>query len=440
MTWYRVCLACVAGVALAACHDTKQGVLQPKEPVAYLRYVNVVPDTGAVDFRIVDIVGDAPSAGAATFRTGGYPSGIPTNFLPPHQQVQAGAREIRVFPNSTNPQVTSQYLLDTTITFTAGVYYTFYLYGSAKDANGLHALVAVDTGASPGASQVAFRVLNLAPSLAGAAPTLADTTVRPDVWIKTPDAAIITPFSGSPVAAATPYGTYSAYSNRATGTYWIGLSATGSTNPIGLFTTAAGTAGTATSNPVAGTNVAGSAITLVVVPRSRPNTSAPQTGGAPKTAVSVTRSNDTVTATSGYQSTWVRRTVDSSGTRVSRADTVVSPSSLNKPHGLAAGNFASISGANEQEYNGWKLVTVLADTTTCMPVDSLGDARRLCTALDTVKNVVKTNWYRFRYRIAGTPASPATGTVIIRGPHTVSDYTIPALIALIDKKPALTAP
>ena len=445
MTWYRVCLACAVSVALMACTEAKQGVLQPQGPLAGLRYVSLVNDTGAVDFRIINFIGDAPSAGAVTFRTGGQPYGLSTNFLPPHWKVEAGRDvHIRVFMNGLDPAVSSLVVFDTTCTFAEGVNYTFFLYGKARGA-AVHALVTVDTLPAPAAGQIAVRAINLAPSLAGASPTLADTTVLPDVWLKAPDAAIVSPFSGTAIGSALAYRGITPYRGVAAGTYWIGTSATGSTNPIGLFTTAAGTAGTVTVNPVAGTNVAGSAITLVVVPRSVPSSMAPQTGAAPRTALSVTRSNDSVTLQTGYLSTWVRRTVDSSGTQVPRADTVVSASAVNVPHGVTAASLVSVGGAIEAGYNGWQLVTALADTTVCIPVDSLVDLRTSCTTLNPASpprpnNVIVRNVFRFRYRITGTPASPATGTVIVRGPHTVTDHTIPALIALIDRKPVLTAP
>ena len=266
MTWYRVCLACVMGVALAACHDTKQGVLQPQGPVAYLRYVNVVPDTGAVDFRIVDIVGDAPSAGAATFRTGGQPYGVPTNFLPPHQQVAVGARHIRVFPNSMDPLVTSHWLLDTTVTFVEGVYYTFYFTGTARS-GGVRALVTVDTlPAAP--AGVAFRVIHLGGAGVG--------NVDVDVVAQ----AAVAPLTGTATFANVAPGAITAYQNLAVNAAYkaVATAPPATRTPFLFFANApAGVVGTTTVNPIAGTFVAGTAISAVIVPASVVGSTAPQT-------------------------------------------------------------------------------------------------------------------------------------------------------------------
>ncbi len=363
MTWYRVGLACLVGAALAACSDTKQGVLQPDEPVAYLRYVNVVPDTGAVDFRIVDIVGDAPSAGAATFRTGGYPSGIPTNFLPPHQRVAAGARQIRVFPSSTNPQVTSQYLLDTTVTFQQGVYYTFYLTGSARSGT-LRAIVTEDAPASSPAG-VAFRVINFGGAGAVDVDVVGQTTLAP--------------LAGTATFANVAAGAVTAYQDLAIGTNLKAVATAPGTRRPFLFQAlaASGVRGDTITMPIAGTNVAGTAISAVVVPASVAGSSAPA-GDALKTITSMTRSNDTVTVATAAN------------------------------HGLAANAFINVYGANQPEYNGPALVL----------------------AVDSTKG--------FKYRITGTPATPATGTLGWRSG--TNDFTVPYIIFLIDKKPVSLAP
>jgi hypothetical protein len=264
MTWYRVSLLCFIGVALAACTKVEQGVLEPSPARAALRYVNLVPDTGAVDFRIIDIIGDAPVSGAASFRTGGQPGGNATNFLPPHFPVVAGERHIRVFPNSTDPAVASIILLDTTLTFAENVYYTFYLYrGSPR----MQALVTVDTLPAP--AGVAFRVINLGGTAVGNA-----------------DVDIVAQSATVPLAAATATfanvapGAITAYTNLAVSTSYRGLLSAPAARSTFLASTyaPAGAVGTATVNPVAGTAVAGTAISAVIVPPSVTGTPAPQTG------------------------------------------------------------------------------------------------------------------------------------------------------------------
>src|SRR5947207_681731 len=93
---------------------------------------------------------------------------------------------------------------------------------------------------------------------------------------------------------------------------------------------------------------------------------------------------------------------------------------------------SDLSGATEPEYNAWQVVTQLADSLSCAPVDSKDTATK-CAAT----NAVATTRFRFRSRIAGTPASPATGSPVYRiyTASTTGDYTIPAVIYLIDRRP-----
>lgn len=121
----------LAAVAVACANDTDGEPVAP-DVLAGLRYVNLVADTGAVDFRVIDIVSNAPNQVNASFRTGGAPQGLTTTLLPWYQGVEAGTRQIRVFMNGTAPGVASQVVLDTTVTFTAGTNYTFWLYGYAR--------------------------------------------------------------------------------------------------------------------------------------------------------------------------------------------------------------------------------------------------------------------------------------------------------------------
>lgn len=266
MTWLRIGLACALGVALVGCEKTKQGVLQPQAPLAGLRYVNLVNDTGAVDFRIVNFIGDAPVAGAAAFRTGGQPYGVATNFLPPHWPVEANRDvEVRVFMNGLDPAVASQVVFDTTMRFTPNVNYTFYLYGSAR-ASGVHAYVSVDTLTAAPAG-VAFRVINLG-----------GATVGP-VDVDIVDQTATAPLAGTANFANVAAGAKTNYTNfTVSGTLMAVASAPGTRDPF-LFTAnaPAGTVGTSTLNPIAGTAVAGTAISAVVVPASVAGSTAPQT-------------------------------------------------------------------------------------------------------------------------------------------------------------------
>src|SRR5437773_11008350 len=93
--WRLLSWGTVAGAVLA-CHDSK-GIPTQQGPLAGLRYVNVVSDTGALDIQIVDIVGHAPATFGASFRTGGSAIGQAAQTSPPTQAVPARFRPIRAF-------------------------------------------------------------------------------------------------------------------------------------------------------------------------------------------------------------------------------------------------------------------------------------------------------------------------------------------------------
>ena len=467
MTLYRVSLACILGVALAACSEVKQGVLEPSPARAALRYVNLVPDTGAVDFRIIDIIGDAPVAGAATFRTGGQPYGTATNFLPPHFPVLAGTRQIRVFPSSTDPAVSSRILLDTTFTFNENVYYTFYLYrGTTGTPPKMQALITVDDQTAP--TGVAFRVINLGGTAVGNADV--DIIARNAT---VPLTATTATFAG--VVPLAPNGLPTAYVQFPVSASYRGvLTAPGTRGPFLVSTYAPeGAVATATLNLIAGTAVAGTAISAVIMPASVTGSGAPVTGNPTlRTANQVTRSTDSVLVQTGYLTTVKNRirigVFDTTyAIRAGNAviDTIIkfrrvadtALAVVGVTHGFAVGDQANVAGATEPEYNGWHYVMQLADSTTCLPADPVADVRRSCAVLaaDTLRVLradtapplarfsTSTFRSRYRYRIGSTTAAtPATGTVTYRSypaanqPQPgLSNYTIPWIIYLIDRKP-----
>lgn len=411
MTWSRIGLACVVSVALVACSEVKQGVLQPIPPLAGLRYVNLVNDTGAVDFRIINFIGDAPSAGGATFRTSGAQYGIPNTFLPPHWAVEANREvQIRVFMNGTTIAVDSQVVFDTTCTFAENVNYTFFLYRNDGESVA-HSLVTVDTLPAP--AGVAFRVINLAGAPVGAV----------DVDVVAQSA--VAPLAGTANFANVPVGAVTNYANFAvSGTLKATATAPATRTPFLFANNApAGVVGTTYINPVAGTLVAGTAISAVIVPPS-----------GMRSTQSVTRSTDSALVETGWTTTTKNRTPP--GVRPKIADTTLAP--VGNVHRLAVGSIAMMYGATQPEYNGWKTVIQVADATTCLPADPVADLRRSCTVLaaDTLAlNYTSTARSRFRFRLSSTAvATPATGTVTYRA------FTTPWVLFMIDRKPSLTAP
>jgi hypothetical protein len=366
MTVKRVWVAFLLGAAVAACSKDTAGVLQTPPPLAGLRYFNVVPDTGVMDFRVVDVVAYAPNSVRALFRTGGNPQGITTTFPPPYLSVQAGTRHIKVFLDSTDLATASTVMLDTVVTFDAGSNYTFYLYGYSRTGQTPHinALITKDDVPTIPAGNIAVRTINLDPNQAAGA----------DARVVTQDTALL---AGAVTVPATTFLGVSNYVNVPVGTFHAAFTAGGTTTPIlYMENMPAGVVGTSTVEPIAGTLVAGTAITMLVMPPSVAGSKAPQTPTA-RSITSITLSGSTATA------------LKSGG------------------HGLASNDVIRISGATQPEYNGVFSIKKLTDST-------------------------------FSFQVYGGPASPATGSPAFVA--IASDYGHPMVAYLIDQQPALTAP
>jgi hypothetical protein len=255
----------VAALALfAGCSGDSVSKVVTPDPHAAIRWVNAVPDTISMDYRIVDIVTNANEAaikyGASS---GAY------RALPP------GQHRIRVFPDGTTaacngPGVVSQVLLDTTFTFAANHYYTIlhagYMKAGATPQQRL--IISDDVFPAAGAGTVAIRAFD---ALGNAGAT--------DVFVTAATAA------GGAVsgAAAFPnlaFGTASSYgsvaaaaTSPATSTLRVTATAKGSTTPLladGLAPIGAAAFAGSTSvpplDPIGGAQQAGSVLTAVLLP------------------------------------------------------------------------------------------------------------------------------------------------------------------------------
>jgi hypothetical protein len=435
-------LVCVAAAAAGCAKDSTFS--EPLLPHAGITWLNGVSDTGQLDIRVIDIPSNAGFADM-NFRGGSmYPLAI-----------EAGQRRLKVFMSSGDPVIAQQYIVDTTYNFVADQDYTFYISGFARVATTPRprAVIIPSNPPAPGAGQIAIRVLNLAPSFAGAA--LPDTTVAADAFVRKVNAAA----GGAPGVTNLAYLGASTYTLVDTGRYAVGLTATGVAGP--LFVEAAvptGVLGTTTSNPIGGSRVAGSVITAVIMPRSVATSTAPQ-GGRPSlrstdtTAAEasrrISRSNDTVTVQTGSVSILTNRSP-------TKPDSTVGGTGTRASAGVARGDVAFISGATEAEYNGWQAVLAgsgalgaagVADTLLCNPVDTDttggADTRSRCNAV----NAVATTRFRFQFRVLGTPASPGTGSPQYRvypaldaSGIQATDFTIPFIMFVVDRRPPNTVP
>ncbi len=249
------------GVVLALGCSKEKTFVEPSPPLAAIHFLNAVPDTGQMDFRVVDIVSNAGFFDA-NFRDGN------SYYVP----IEAGTRQIRVFMSSTSPAISSQVIADTAITLTASAHYTFLHTGFSRtgQAPARAVLLIADNPPGPAVGQIGLRLINAAAGLGGGSLDIRITRHATDTL---PDA---------PVTGNLAYGASGSYvamgrDSVATDSIRISVTAAGTKTPV-LFSVKlpAGVAGTATVNPIAGTRVAGSVMTAVIVPRSVAGSQAPQ--------------------------------------------------------------------------------------------------------------------------------------------------------------------
>ena len=257
----RMLLAAFFVVAVTACSDDPLSTEVAPAPFTSIRWVNAVPDTVAMDYRIVDYPSNASEPNLA-FRAS---SGNWRN-LPP------GAHHIKVFFTNTtqagtNVSVVSQTFVDTTLTFEEGKKYTILHYGFAKAAaTPKQQLVVIeDVPPSPAAGQIALRAINAAPALG---------TI--DLYA-IPAAATGGATTGAatfPALAPGAIAPWVAMSSVATGSYRVAATAPASTAaladalaPVGVAAVPSTTVAGVVSQPldaIAGTQQAQSALTAVV--------------------------------------------------------------------------------------------------------------------------------------------------------------------------------
>ena len=245
----RLVLLCTGAAAFTACRSTDKIIDTALPPLAGVRLINALSDTGAVDIRMIDQVEFSAVANALPFRSG-------TQF----QATEAKARHIRVFPTSFDQAVTQKFMLDTTITFSANVNVTLLLTGSAR-AKTVKFVVITDSPPAVAAGQIAVRAVNVA-------------TGAIDAYVVN---AVGDPIAGATTLAnVAPLGT-SAYVSRPIGAAAIRVTDAGSATVNVSLAGPASPAQLAGELPAAGVSSAGTAFSVYYFPRSVAGSLAPQT-------------------------------------------------------------------------------------------------------------------------------------------------------------------
>ena len=243
-------LLAVLAVGAVGC-STEDGALTAASappPLAYIRYINALPDTQNTTVRFIDYIEFTPQ----TFVNVAY-RGVGQGL---YQGLKAGSRQMRIFnSDATNFSAAGNtaVLGELTQTFEAGKYYTILFTGYARTGS-KSIKVIEDVLPSPG-SNIAIRVLNANTGLGSIdAYKVASTT---------------TALSGSATFASVAAQAYSAYVTAAPGAFAIRATAAGDAATI-LASGAAqsGTAGTTTADPIGGATVGGTVMTAMVFPAS----------------------------------------------------------------------------------------------------------------------------------------------------------------------------
>lgn len=247
----KASILCLAAGVLNAC-TPEEIIITEDIPTAGVRFIHAVPDTGAMDFRPVDIVENSTFYNVA-FR------GTSLLF---YKNARAGSRHFRIFlspdlalPAAEQQAMASTVVKDTTITLEAGHRYTFILWGFSRPGSnpGMRLDVIDDNPADPGTA-VALRLVNAASGLGAIDGRFYVTGGTPPT---------------APSWAAVPELSASAYVSTPPGSIRYNVRSAGSaTNLFADATALAGVAATVDLEAQPGTTIAGSAVSGIVFPRS----------------------------------------------------------------------------------------------------------------------------------------------------------------------------
>jgi hypothetical protein len=257
-------MLCLVAGAVGAC--TPEALVKVEDvPTAGVRFVNAVPDTGAafgLDFRFVDIV-ESNSAFRIGFRNNPQTtSGVTGSSQIQYKAAQAGSRHFKIFLDDTLQSIASVALKDSTANLEAGHNYTFLLWGNARSSGSDRMrLSIIDENVPDPGSQVALRVINATSSAIDVRQYVATGTVpAAATW------ANVAPYTISSYVSVAPSQIRYNVQPAGGGTTLFSDALALIGQPAGTQT--AGCTVGVDCEAVPGTTVAGSAVTLIVFPRS----------------------------------------------------------------------------------------------------------------------------------------------------------------------------
>lgn len=262
-------LGFTAAAVLGACKP-EEVIQSPVGPTAGIRFINALPDSAGaygLDFRFIDIVENSAAFRVAFRNNPVTTAGVVGSSAIQYRAAKAGSRHFVIFLDDSIQAIAQTKLKDSTLTLEDGKNYTAILWGEART-GGMKLSVIEETIADPGAGKVGLRVIN-------AGPTALDVRTFP---------------TGGTVPASPTWGGVAPYSastfvSADTGSINYNVRLAGTATPLfsdmkallgAVGYSTAGPAGKNDIEPIPGTRVAGSAVTLIVFPRSTAGARTPQ--------------------------------------------------------------------------------------------------------------------------------------------------------------------
>ena len=265
-----IALCLLPGVLATGCSDDDGGATG-LEPVAGVRFVNALPDTVALDFRVIKpTIEFAPQHLEVVFRT-----------FSSHRAISVGQHEVRAFfsgLDSRDADDVQTIIAQTTPNFTEGVNQSVIVMGFARETGTPTAMDVVVTDDTPPARAAA--TYHLRAIHAGAGMGNMDIFVRPSGGT-TPATPTIADVAYGEV---TPFVALSVVNSGTVANDTLEIVAI----PVGGGTAIIsklpiGSAGTASTEGAAGTRFAGGALTALITPRSVAGSRAPQDAATAET-------------------------------------------------------------------------------------------------------------------------------------------------------------
>lgn len=268
---FKLSILCLVVGAVGAC-SRDEVIATENIPTAGVRFINAVPDTGAafgLDFRWVDII-ESNHHFRITFRNNPATSGgVTAATTVEYKPARAGSRRFRIFLDDTLQAIASTVLKDSTVNIEAGKLYTALLMGNARStgADKMRLVFMDENVADPGAN-VALRVMNTTGAPIDVRQYVSGGTVPATAtWANVP------PYSVSSYVTVPPAQIRFNVQPAGGGT---AMFADALALPGAPPSSSAGPGGKIDTEAAPGTTVAGSAVTLIVFPRSVAGSKAPQ--------------------------------------------------------------------------------------------------------------------------------------------------------------------